>query len=85
MPYQAYESVHTLQSLLEHPDTFYTEMGRYSGSVTFSLLYASIPLIFEKCLIRSQIGFTVRRVKSSDTTTNILGNGEIFQSWVGLT
>lgn len=44
MPYQEYESVCTLQSLLVQPELFYTEMGRYSGSVTFSLLYASISL-----------------------------------------
>lgn len=52
MPYQAYESVCTLQSLLSQPELFYTEMGRYSGSVTFSLLYASTSLILEKNIRR---------------------------------
>ncbi|OAG41018.1 hypothetical protein AYO21_04860 [Fonsecaea monophora] len=37
-PYQEYESRQTLKNILEHPNAFYTEVGRYSASVTFSLL-----------------------------------------------
>ncbi|OCT46787.1 hypothetical protein CLCR_01874 [Cladophialophora carrionii] len=38
LPYQEYESRQTLRHLLEDPDSFFTEMARYSASVTFSLL-----------------------------------------------
>ncbi|EXJ63620.1 uncharacterized protein A1O5_11381 [Cladophialophora psammophila CBS 110553] len=38
LPYQEYESRQTLKNLLENPNAFYTEVARYSTSVTFSLL-----------------------------------------------
>ncbi|OAP58986.1 hypothetical protein AYL99_06283 [Fonsecaea erecta] len=38
LPYQEYESRQTLRNLLNAPDSFYSEMSRYSASVTFSLL-----------------------------------------------
>ncbi|KAH0835353.1 Cytochrome P450 family protein [Fonsecaea pedrosoi] len=38
LPYQEYESRQTLRNLLHSPDLFYSEMSRYSASVTFSLL-----------------------------------------------
>ncbi|EXJ65093.1 hypothetical protein A1O7_01433 [Cladophialophora yegresii CBS 114405] len=38
LPYQEYESRQTLKNLLEGPDSFLTEVARYSASVTFSLL-----------------------------------------------
>ncbi|KIX95937.1 uncharacterized protein Z520_08192 [Fonsecaea multimorphosa CBS 102226] len=38
LPYQEYESRQTLRNILENPNTFYTEVARYSASVTFSLL-----------------------------------------------
>jgi hypothetical protein len=38
LPYQEYESRQTLRHLLEDPGSFFTEMARYSTSVTFSLL-----------------------------------------------
>ncbi|KIV77917.1 hypothetical protein PV11_09689 [Exophiala sideris] len=38
MPYQEYESRQVLKNLLDQPTTFYTEVHRYSASVTFSLL-----------------------------------------------
>ncbi|KAH8817510.1 cytochrome P450 [Xylogone sp. PMI_703] len=41
LPYQEYESKITMLNLLNEPDQFFTEMGRYSGSVTFSLLLAA--------------------------------------------
>jgi hypothetical protein len=42
LPYQEYESRQTLLHLLEHPESFYTEVVRYSTSVTLSLLYVSV-------------------------------------------
>ncbi|KIW28517.1 uncharacterized protein PV07_08176 [Cladophialophora immunda] len=38
LPYQEYESRQTLRNLLDAPGLFYSEMSRYSASVTFSLL-----------------------------------------------
>ncbi|KAJ9605000.1 hypothetical protein H2200_010389 [Cladophialophora chaetospira] len=38
LPYQEYESRQTLKNLLDHPGMFYSEVARYSTSVTFSLL-----------------------------------------------
>ncbi|OAP62390.1 hypothetical protein AYL99_04593 [Fonsecaea erecta] len=38
LPYQEYESRQTLKNMLENPGAFYTEVARYSASVTFSLL-----------------------------------------------
>jgi hypothetical protein len=38
LPYQEYESRQTLKNLLVEPGEFYTEVARYSTSVTFSLL-----------------------------------------------
>ncbi|OQU97105.1 hypothetical protein CLAIMM_03094 isoform 2 [Cladophialophora immunda] len=38
LPYQEYESRQTLKNLLQNPNAFYTEVARYSASVTFSLL-----------------------------------------------
>jgi cytochrome P450 len=38
-PYQEFETRAMLANLLDDPGSFYDEMGRYSSSVTFSLLY----------------------------------------------
>ena len=37
-PYQEFETRVMLANLLDNPESFYDEMARYSGSVTFSLL-----------------------------------------------
>lgn len=38
LPYQEYESRQSLKNLLAAPELFFTEMSRYSASLTFSLL-----------------------------------------------